>query len=322
MERAPRALPSATLPSLALLVVLTGCPQRPDAQRPVSAPSAPARPAPVAAGSSCRATFDCPEGQLCVGAVCRYAQSSVAGEVLATAARALAAQGDEAGAARLYGEAVEAFATRRRPVPPELLCAAAASALRAARTTDERERAAKRADDCFRNSLPGAPEREPVRQALTRLRYEGLDLAHFDEPSPAGRFFTREPQRPTLDAVEVAIELPDVDAPGFDRVAEIFRSPEATRAVADCFVKGWGARHERAARGALVVQLQSRLRDMGYYDVYEANVRVAPGGGEKASDFERCTAEALQKLLAERLKRRIGRVVSWKQAVEVSARLQ
>ncbi len=313
---------TVALAALALAPALAACPPQGSAPQVAAEAAAPVRPAAVPAGTTCRSTFDCPEGQLCVGGACRYERTSIAGEVLATAARALAGQGDQAAAAKLYGEAIEAFATQQRPVPPSLLCEAAASALRAARSTDERERAAKRADDCFRNSLPGAPEREPVHQALTRLRYEGLELSHFDEASPAGRFFTREPERPTLDAVEVAIELPDVDAPGFDRVAEIFRSPEATRAVADCFVTDWERNHQRAARGALVVQLQSRLRDMGYYDVYEANVRVVPGGGDKASTFERCGAEALEKLLAERLKRRIGRVVSWKQVVEVSARLQ
>ncbi len=266
--------------------------------------------------------MDCPAEQVCVEGRCRYEQSSVAGEVLASAAATLTAQGDERAAAALYGEAVEAFARARRPVPPKLLCEAAAVALRAARSTDERERAASRADDCFRNSLPGAPVRTPVHKALARLRYEGLELAHYDEANPAGRFFTKEAARPTPDVVEVAIELPDVDLPGFERVAEVLRTAEATRAVAGCFVESWERRHERSVRGALVVQLQSKLRDMGYYDTYEAQVRVSPGGGEKAPAFETCVAKALETLLAERVKRRIGRVVSWKQPVEISARIQ
>ncbi len=287
-----------------------------------TSPPTPARPDPMPAGANCQRLLDCPRDQHCVAGRCRYASSSVAGEVLASAARALAEQGDERAAATLYADAVEAFAQARRPVPPEVLCEAAAAALRAARTTDERERAASRADDCFRNSLPGAPERGAVHTALARLRYEGLDLTHYDEPEPAGRFFTKEAARPTLDAVEVAIELPDVDVPGFEHVAKAFRTPEATRAVAGCFVENWERSHARRARGALLVQLQSKLRDMGYYDTYEALVRVRPGRGEQAPPFETCAAKALESLLSDRIKRRIGRVVSWKQPVEIAARLQ
>jgi hypothetical protein len=284
-------------------------PTTPGARGPTSRP---------AAGSSCMGREDCPSDQVCVEAVCRYRETSVAGEVLATAARGQVEAGDWEGAIRTYDQAIEHFETAHAAVPPDILCASAELILRTATEPEGRERGARRADACFRGSLPGAPVREEVRRAVARLRFEGLDSALFDRTEPAERFFTQEPSRPTVDALEIDLQIAESDDPGAAQLREQLAGEAARRAIGECFVQDWELRHERSATASLIVRYSTRLVDMGSYDRYEGRVSI-----EKTTvaedGFEPCLARALSGTLTPPPS---GRVVAWQTSMTVAVRVR
>jgi hypothetical protein len=178
----------------------------------------------------------------------------------------------------------------------------------------------RRADACFRGSLPTDALRADVLASVSRLRYDGLDMALFDRAEPPERFFTREPSRPTVDAIEIALDLPDRDSAGYADVGEQLRGEAARRAIADCFVQDWEIHHQRSVHASLVLAFETRMRDMGDYDVFEPVLEVR--ATSLAQDgFEPCTAAALTEAMRGAL--RIGRSVSaWQAPFDVGARLQ
>ena len=311
------------------LLVLPACPRRPSMSDPgpssqsdpatMLAPAPRALPAVLPAGTTCGGRDDCASDQVCVRALCRYRATSAAAEILAAGAEAQVEAGELDGALRTYDQAVTAYRSAGAPVPPEVVCGAAIAALRAARTPDLRESAARRADTCFRSSLPGDPQREEVRTTLSRMRFDGLDAARFDRPEPADRFFALQPSRPTADAVAIAIDIPDRDNPGFAEVREALRADPAKRAIVDCFVQDWELRHQRQATASLVIRYQTTLRDMGDYDTFDPSLEIAPT--TPAEDgFEPCLARALTATIAPGP--RGHRIVAWQEPFEIAARLQ
>ncbi|MCS6799931.1 MAG: hypothetical protein NZ898_15690 [Myxococcota bacterium] len=312
------------LPSLAL-----GC-RRPAAAGEPGAPTgaaglAPAQGGPTAStvmpsGAGCTGRADCPADQLCVAARCRHRATSVSGEVLAATARAQAEAGDLRGAASTFERAVEAFTAASVPVPADILCEAALAALRTAVDPVAREAAVRRADGCFRGSLPGDPVRAQVAAAVGRWRYDGLDVSAFDRPEPPERYFTLEPSRPTADAIEVAIDLPDRDGPGWNDVGTALRGERARAAIADCFVQDWEIHHQRSARAALLVVFETRLRDMGTYDVYDPVVEVRATGLAQEG-FEPCLASALTDVVRGAVRSGRG-VTAWQVPFTVAAQLR
>jgi hypothetical protein len=300
------------------LIFLLGCPEGPFAlEQDEPEPEGP----PMAAGASCAGTPDCPGEQICVEGACRYQRTSVAGEVLASAGAAQLEAGDFAGAVRTFDQAIDAYDNAEAPVPPPILCGAAIAALQEGSGTDARERAAKRADACLRGSLPGDAQREAVLAALTRLRYEGLDARLFDQPEPAGRFFTMEPSRPTVDAIDIRVELPDADDRGFDEVRQALQAEQARRAISDCFIQDWDLRHERNVSASLLLKVSSNMRDMGTYDIFVPSAEVAQTSLSQ-DGFEPCAAQALTDMLSDALPSNLGRRVSWQHPFEITARLQ
>jgi|GEM_PF-1430566 len=269
-------------------------------------------------GTSCGGRDDCPNDQVCVANLCRYRETSVTGEILAAAASAQVEAGDWNGAMRAYDDAITAFGTR--PVPPDVLCASAVLLLRTSADAEGRERGARRADQCFRASLPGYGPRDEVTRALSRLRFEGLDAALFDHVDPAESFFTAEASRPTLDALTISVVIPDdvENSPGLDAVRTALTEEPARRAVGECFEQDWETHHNRSAHANLVLRYAARLRDMGLYDSYEPELTferttVAEDG------FEPCLAQALANVVTTP---RSGRVVAWQTSVEIDARVE
>ncbi|MGF1466975.1 MAG: hypothetical protein ACFCGT_12660 [Sandaracinaceae bacterium] len=276
------------------------------------------------AGAQCAGSEDCASNQICVESRCRFPLTSVEGEVLATAAEAQAAGGDYDGAIETYDQALDAYARQRppAPVPMEVACAAASLALRTATDPEARERGAQKADLCFRSSVPGTPEREDTRRALARLRYEGLDLTQFDMPEPAESFFTGERTRPTADAVEVRIDMPELE-PNEPRshaqVKELLLGEQGTNAVTDCFIQDWEMHHERSAAATLSLRYRTVLRDMGSYDVWEPSIEVeAQSGGQDG--FEPCLQRNLMPLFEQ--EQRGIRGEAWEQRVQITAAVQ
>lgn len=269
------------------------------------------------AGSTCRGRTDCPFDQVCVDGVCHYERTSVAGEVLASAARAQLEAGDVSGALGTYDEATAAYTDARAPVPPRVNCGAAAAALRAAGDAQSREVGARLADRCFRRSLPGASARHEVLRALSRLRYDGLDLTLFDGERAADQFFTLEASRPTVDAVRIRIDLPDRDLAGHARAAEVLRGEGSTRAIAECFIEDWELHHDRNGAANLVLNVTTRAGDIG--DVFGARVEVHKTSAADEG-FEACVAAGLSAQTSDGL--RLSRMVAWQEPFGVSAHLQ
>jgi hypothetical protein len=269
-------------------------------------------------GTSCSGRDDCPSDQVCVDRTCRYRETSVAGEILATSASALVEAGDWQGAIHTYDQAIEAYNGAHAPVPAELLCQSASILLSTSTDAEGREAGARRADQCFRATLPGAPIRDEVRRAVARLRFEGLDPALFDRAEPADRFFTGEVSRPTIDALAIDIQIPESDDTSQAPLRTALATDGARRAVAECFVQDWEVRHERSAHASLVVRYSTRLHDMGSYDVYEPELAIERT--TVAEDgFEPCVAGALQAAITFP---RGSRVVSWQTSVDIDAHLQ
>jgi hypothetical protein len=252
--------------------------------------------------------------------VCRYRKTSVAGEVLAAAARAQLEAGDAEGAMKTFAESLAAYEAAAAPAPVEVLCGSATATLRAARTDEAREDGARKADACFRGSLPGERAREEVTLALSRLRYDGLDLPRYDRPSPADRFFAGQPTRPTSDAIDIALDLPERSDPGYAALRDALRGEASMRTIADCFVQDWELRHERQAAARLVLKFSTRMREYEAYDVYEPTIDVLQTT-TAADGFETCLAAALPAALGPG-PRNLGRTVNWQAPFEVAARLQ
>lgn len=281
---------------------------------------------PPPAGGTCSGR--CPAGQLCVEGSCRYRAPSAAGEILAAGAAGQLAVGDVAGALSSYDRAIEAYQAANAPVPPEVLCGAAKAALRVATpqegqgSLESREAGATRADACFRGSLPGAPLRLEVQGMISRLRFDGLDMNAFDQGQPATEFFTLEPTRPTLDAIEVALSIGNSDERGFEELTEALRSETAHHAIATCFVAEWERSHERQGRADLLMRYQTRLRDMGDYDIYQPEVEIIAGSGDgEAGPFAACLAENLGTTLTEGLTNLRGSTSHWEEPFEISVRV-
>ncbi|MCA9605106.1 MAG: hypothetical protein KC619_05905 [Myxococcales bacterium] len=273
------------------------------------------------AGATCTGREDCTSDQLCVEGQCDYRTTSVSGEILAAAAEAQEQTGDWEGAIETYQGAFDRFRQADAPVPPRIACAAAALTLRTARDPEARERGARQADLCFRSAVAGHPARLPVQRALARLRYEGLEIAHFDEDDPAERFFTSEQSRPTVDVVQVELQMPDLETEprSHGMIRERIQSDDGRRMVAECFVQDWELRHESEASAEVVVRYSSRLRDMGSYDVYEPQIAV--DRTTTAEDgFEPCLARSLPDLFDPN--QRGSRSEPWNQAVRITARIQ
>jgi len=242
----------------------------------------------------------------------------VAGEILAASASALVEAGDWEGAIRTYDQAMQAYNDSHAPVPAELLCQSASIILSTSTDAEGRERGARRADQCFRGSLPGYPPREDVRRAVARLRFEGLDVALFDRAEPAEQFFTGDVTRPTIDALAIDIQVPDTEDMTLAPLRTALATDEAHRAIAECFVQDWEVRHERSAHASVVVNFATHLRDMGTYDVYEPALTVAPT--TVAQDgFEPCVAGALEAAITFP---RGARTVAWRTTVDIDAHVQ
>jgi hypothetical protein len=271
-----------------------------------------------APGAHCSGRQDCPSDQVCVASACHSRETSVAGELLAVAARGQAEAGDWDAALRTYDQSIERFDAARAPVPPAVLCGAAALALRTARDPEGRERGAQRADACFRASLPGTSERAEVLQALTRLRFEGLDPGLFDRPQAAERFFTQEASRPTVDALALTLELTVQDEPGAAEIRSQLDGEGARRAIAECFVQDWDVRHERSASAAVVVRYAARLRDMGTFDAFDPEVSFEKTTAAE-DGFEPCLARALGPVVSAP---RAARVVAWQGSLHVTAQIR
>lgn len=269
-------------------------------------------------GTTCGGRDDCPSDQVCVDGTCRYRETSVAGEILAASAGALVEAGDWEGATRSFDEAIQAYNDAHAPVPAEVLCQSASIMLSTSTDADGRERGARRADQCFRASLPGYPAREDVRRAVARLRFEGLDVALFDRAEPAERFFTGDVTRPTIDALAIDVQVPEADDASLTPLRTALATDAAHRAIAECFVQDWEVRHEREARASVVVRYATHLRDMGTYDVYEPELTIEPTTVSQ-DGFEPCVAGALQTAITFP---RGARTVAWQTTVDISARVQ
>ncbi len=298
--------------ALLAAVLAAGCGNQVNGQAPAQETIDEGPPPP--AGSTC--TDRCPHGQLCVEGHCRYRQSSTAGEIQAAGAAAQLAVGDAAGALASYELALEAFAAAEVAVPPEVLCGAAKAALRVATNQETKEAAARRADACFRGSLPGDPLRVEVEAMISRLRFDGLDMGAFDRAEPADAFFTQAPSRPTLDAVEVALSIGDSEERGFTELSERLLGESAHHAIAGCFVEEWERTHERQQHANLLLKFQTHLRDMGDYDLYTPEVEVVAGSGEGESEadaFATCLAEHLATAVGADLSSFRGSVSAWEE---------
>ena len=271
-----------------------------------------------ATGTTCEGRDDCPSDQVCVDGACRYRETSVAGEILAASAVGLVQAGDWQGAIHTYDDSVQAFNDAHAPVPADILCRSASILLSTSTDAEGRERGARRADQCFRSTLPGDPLRTDVGRAVARLRFEGLDVALFDRAEPADRYFTGEVTHPTIDALDIDFQIPDGEEPTMAPLRAALVGEAAHRAIAECFVQDWDVRHERDAHASVVIRYATHLRDMGSYDVYEPELTVEQT--TVAQDgFEPCVAGALHTAITFP---RGARTVAWQTTVDIDAHVQ
>jgi hypothetical protein len=158
---------------------------------------------------------------------------------------------------------------------------------------------------------------------LSEQRVEGLDPAHFDEQTPATGFFTAEPDKPKVDLVEIELDLPERDVPGFAELTAGLRAPEVRTMVSRCFVADWEQERRNRTEVALRIKFTTRLRDMGDYDAFEPSLEVtresAPGSAAAPGTFADCVMRGVQTALAPGPK--LNRVISWEESLHVVAHL-
>lgn len=275
------------------------------------------------AGATCMSTLDCGPDDVCIEQHCRQTKTSATAEILAAAAATQARQNQHAGAVSAYTAAVDAFRKHAVKVPSDVLCSLATASLRGATTREARELAAQHADRCLRASHPGSSERATVVHMLSEQRAEGLDPAHFDEQQPAVRYFTAEPDKPKLESVEIEIDLPERDAPGFSDLVAGVRTPEVRAMVSRCFIDDWERERHNRSEASLRIKFQSRMRDMGDYDSFQPSLEVtreiAPGSTLAPSGFADCVMRGVESALAPGPK--LNRVVAWEERLHVVAHL-
>lgn len=254
---------------------------------------------------------------------CRPTNTSATGEILAAIAATAASQNQHASAIRNYGAAIEAFRKRGAPVPAELICDLASASLTGAATREARELAAQHADQCLRAAPNGLPNRTKVVQELAALHIEGLDPTHFDAPQPASVFFTAEPDKPRADAVEIEMDFPTRDVPGFADLTAGLRAASVRDSVSQCFIADWETRRQNRAEANLGLKFTTRMRDMGDYDAFEPSVEVTlkATAAEPATGtpFGNCVMRGVQSALGTGPK--LNRVVAWEENVRVIAHL-
>jgi hypothetical protein len=268
-------------------------------------------------------TLDCGRDDVCIEQHCRQTRTSAAGEVLAAAAATQVRQNQHALAVSGYTAAIDAYRKHGVNVPSDVLCSLAAASLRGASTREARELAAQHADQCLRASHPGASERTTVVHLLAEQRVEGLDPTHFDEQQPAVRFFTAEPDKPKLESVEIELDLPERDAPGFSELVAGVRAPEVRAMVSRCFIEDWERQRHNRSEASLRIKFQTRMRDMGDYDAFQPTLEVtretAPGSTLAPSGFADCVMRGVEAALAPGPK--LNRVVAWEERLHVVAHL-
>lgn len=268
-------------------------------------------------------TMDCAPEDACIELRCRPSKSSAAGEILAATGAAHTRLGHHAEAAREYAAAVDAYRKHGAAVPADTLCALASASLRGAKTNEARELAAKQADECLRASHFGMPERSTTVHLLSELRVEGLDPAHFDEQQPATVFLTARPERPKADSIEIEIDLPERDTPGFSELTSALHTPTARDMVSRCFLEDWEARRQNRAEATLRLKLTTRMKDMGDYDAFEPTLEVTrdpdAGAAVNATPFTDCVLRGVQTALGPGPK--LNRVVAWEERLHVVAHL-
>ena len=268
-------------------------------------------------------TLDCGPDDFCVEQRCRQTRTSAAGEVLAAEAAEQARQEHHAAAVTGYGAAIDAFRKSGVNVPAELFCALSTSSLRGATTREARELAAQQADQCLRTSHAGLPSRTETVQLLAALHVEGLDPLHFDEARPAAVFFTAEPDKPKNESIEIEIDLPERDAPGFSDLTAGLRTAAARDIVSRCFIADWETQRQNRSEAAFRLKFTSRMRDMGDYDAFESSVELLQESdaatASKASTFATCVVSGLEPALKPGPK--VNRVVAWEERFRVVAHL-
>jgi len=270
-------------------------------------------------GATCGGPSDCASDQVCLEATCVGARTSVKAELLAAAAAQQTEAGDAAGAAASYQEAIEAYEAAEITPPGAVLCRAAQSILSVTQQAEGRERAARMADRCLRQTLPGDHLRGRVIAALGRMRYDGLNLAAFDLPEPPATFFTETPARPDPNRVRVTIEVAPLESSSFAPIITALEGEAAQAAAQDCFLQDWEVRHEQQAAASFQVRFSSRLRDMGSYDAYPAELELVQQSLAQEG-FEPCLSRVLPAVVE--LPNSLGRVVSYETTMTVSATLQ
>ncbi len=299
--------------------LVAGCPTRetqrtePTLETPVRAR---ATTAVSTAGATCRGRQDCAHDHNCVHEVCRHQRTNVRAEILIEAARGLLTAGDTRSAVEAFDEGFDAYDASDAPIPPEALCDGAIAALQVREGDQVREHAARLADRCLRESLPGDARRVQVLAGLARLRHDGIDLNLFDAPDPPDQYYTLEPTVPGADSVAVQLRFADGDEAGYAQTRELLGTEAANRVIADCFAQEWSQSHARSLDAALLLDMSTRLRDVGDTRLYVGRVRVLPSA---ADSFSECTAGALNSLLAQSI--RLSRSAIWQQPLQIHARL-
>ncbi len=269
-------------------------------------------------GATCGGPSDCAADQVCLNATCVGARTSVRAELLTAGAALQSEAGDIAGAAASYQEAVEAYEAAEITPPGAVLCRAALTFLNMTHQADTRERAARMADRCLRQTLPGDPLRERVIAALGRMRYDGLNLGAFDLPEAPAAFFTEAPARPDPNRVQVTIAVVPLESSSFAPIVTALQGDAARAAAQDCFLQDWEVRHEQQAAASFQVRFSSRLRDMGSYDAYPAELELVQQSLAQEG-FEPCLARVLPSVVE--LPTSLGRVVSYETTMTVNATL-
>ena len=263
---------------------------------------------------SCARSADCADPLRCFDGTCRRTKTSVVGDLHAAVGDRKLVEGDAAGAAEAYGEAVARYEADKIEVPPDLLCAQGRAMARERGVPMRRyELAARLLHRCLLGAPAGSSLRDRALAELASMMEHGLDPVHLAGGKPADAYLTRQPAAPDPDqlALKVAVQGRSRSSTFKKFTAFLEGSPEVKAALVDCWQKNF--EQTRSERMEITLPFRYGFSLDQYDDFSHSWIKVADAAAPAdaaAAEAVACARAALDPLV-EAEGRTMGSETRW-----------
>ena len=263
---------------------------------------------------SCARSADCAEPLRCFDGTCRRTTTSVVGDLHAAVGDRKLVEGDAAGAAAAYGEAVARYEADKIEVPPDLMCAQGRAMARERGVPMRRyELAARLLHRCLLGAPAGSSLRDRALAELASMMEHGLDPVHLARSKPADAYLTSQPAAPDPDqlTLQVAVQGRSRSSTFKKFTAFLEGSPEVKAALVACWQKNF--EETRSERMELTLPFRYGFSLDQYDDFSHSWIKVADAAApadEGAAEAAACARAALDPLV-EAEGRKMGSETRW-----------